>query len=459
MDTLRILITEDDSAFSMSLRIYFKRLHYKIYFVSHDSQMHDVLQNEEINIVLLGDLKHVTNINDLIRKLKNNYPQLDVILMSEQDHVKNVVDVFRAGASDYLIKPFSFSDLKNSIERTGHFRNFEVARGAVESNFKLLTNLICREMGVSLVGVSTAIKRPLNLAARVAKSEGTAVLITGETGTGKELIARAIHLMSNRSENMFHSVNCSSVPESLFEAEFFGHTRGAFTGAISDRKGWFEVSHNSTLFLDEVGELPMQMQAKFLRVLDDKIISRIGNKSQISLDLRVIAATNQNLEKMVDEGRFRIDLYHRLKSFEIHIPPLRDRREDIPELINYFIKFFGKSLDKNIVRVEQRLYNKLKRYNFPGNVRELKNLIEQAMIICDGNVLRADHMYFSKDYAANVPVVFDTSNNYDLAIIEKTAIEQALEHTGFNKSKAALLLNITRQALDRKIIKHGIKFK
>lgn len=330
---------------------------------------------------------------------------------------------------------------------------------SMDSNFKMLKNLIRKEMGISLVGVSSSMKKPVNLAAKVAKSEGTSVLITGETGTGKELIARAIHQMSDRSENMFHSVNCSSVPESLFESEFFGHTKGAFTGATSDRKGWFEVSQNSTLFLDEVGELPMQMQAKFLRVLDDKIVSRIGAKNQISLDFRVIAATNQNLEKMVDEGRFRIDLYHRLRSFQIHIPPLRERKEDIPELVNYFISYFSQSLKKKIVRVEKKFYTKLERYSFPGNVRELKNIIEQAMIICDGAVLSADQLYISKSHTANKPAVFDTCNNYDLASIEKAAIEQALEHAGFNKSKAALLLNISRQALDRKINKHQIRLK
>lgn len=456
MDNLNILIIEDDKVFSMTLRVFFKRYKHKCYFVTDENQAFEVLKNNSIDIVLLGFNHETDKSIALIKKIKENHSEVELIAMAMEGDLKTVVRVYRAGASDYLFKPFQLSDLAASLKRTARFASLQASMKRAELNYKMLTSHIRRDMGIAIIGVSAAMKKLVNIVSKVAQADNTAVLITGESGTGKELIARGIHAISQRNGNMFHSVNCSSVPESLFEAEFFGHTRGAFTGATNDRKGWFEVSQNSTLFLDEVGELPLSMQAKFLRVLDNKVISRIGEKSQISLDLRVIAATNQNLIEMVNDGRFRVDLYHRLSSFEIHIPPLRERREDIPELVNYYVQHFSKILKKPIARVEQKFYTRMQQYDYPGNVRELKNLIEQAVITCEGDLLKSDHLYFSNNRKNGLKSVFESARNLDLSIIERNTIEHALQESSYNKSKAAKLLNISRQALDRKIQKYDI---
>lgn len=300
--------------------------------------------------------------------------------------------------------------------------------------------------------------------ARVAQTPNTSVLILGESGTGKELVAHGIHYLSNRSNKTFYSVNCSAIPESLFESEFFGHKKGAFTGADSDKDGWFEIADGGTLFLDEISDMPLVQQAKLLRVLEERRVSKIGSRQSKQVDVRVIAASNTDLEKLAEENKFRPDLFHRLNIFVIKIPPLRQRKEDIPALADYYLKMYCRQFGRKTMKLGPGALAKLESYDFPGNIRELRNIMERAVILCDGNELLPEHLKLSDNGSKNIPQetarpadaeMGDTG--LDLEENEKRLIRLALEKAGNNKSKAAALLNITWQALDRRMKKYGME--
>ena len=291
---------------------------------------------------------------------------------------------------------------------------------------------------------------------KVAKSDKTNVLITGESGTGKELVARGIHFLSSRKDNFFYDVNCSAIPDNLFESEFFGHKKGAFTGATESKPGWFEIANKGTLFLDEIGNLKTELQTKFLRVLEQNIIRRVGSHIDIPIDVRIIAATNKDINKLVKENNFRKDLYYRLSIFVIDIPPLRERKDDIVLLLNHFIKKYSQELKKKITSYDKRVLNELLLFDFPGNVRELKNMVEKAVILCEGKRIELKHF---PEILCRIQQ--NTSEeaypvNFDLAAVEKDLIIQAFIKTNFNKSETLKLLNITRQSLNRRLEKFKI---
>jgi DNA-binding NtrC family response regulator len=457
MDALRILVLDDEAIFRTLLGDYFNEIGHTAFTAESPSQAFGILDEQNIDVALVDVFLPEMSGIQVIQQIKERYINVDAVAITGNGDMEIVIDALRVGADDFLTKPFSLAEIRQSLERTHKFADSINKQRLAELNYSLVSTHLKDKYGLEIVGVSPSMREIINIVSRVADTESTTVLITGESGTGKELIARSIHAMSKRRDNFFHSVNCSAIPETLFESEFFGHKKGSFTGAFESTSGWFEISHHGTLFLDEVGELPLSVQAKFLRVLDDKIISRIGAKKEISLDLRIVAATNQRLDEMVQEKRFRTDLFHRLNSFQIHIPPLRERKEDIPELINYFVQHFAKKLEKNIIGVEKKVYEKLTDYPFPGNVRELRNVIEQAMILCDDNVLQYRYMksvHKCPGSANNAQVVIE---NFELDSVEKTTISNVLQQSKFNKSKAARILNISRQALDRKILKYQIK--
>jgi transcriptional regulator with PAS, ATPase and Fis domain len=307
--------------------------------------------------------------------------------------------------------------------------------------------------GYQIIGISPAMKTLSSLILMVAASDDTSVLITGESGTGKELVARGIHIAGNRHKHPFHAVNCSAIPESLFESEFFGYHKGAFTGAAEKSTGWFESSNHGTLFLDEITELPRPMQSKFLRVLDDKTISKIGSHQQIKLNLRIIAATNQDFGKLLSKNAFREDLFHRLNSFHIHVPPLRERKEDIPILLNHFVSEISKRLNKTKNEICPNAIEKMLNYPFPGNVRELKNMVERAVILAQNKKLKLHHFCIEPGGKTDPNIAPCSENSLMLNVVERNAIIDALDKTRNNKSRAAALLAISRQALDRKISK------
>jgi len=291
----------------------------------------------------------------------------------------------------------------------------------------------------------------------VADTPDTSILIIGESGTGKELVARGIHEASKRKNELFGAVNMSAIPESLFESEFFGHKKGSFTGAIADKAGWFEAANKGTLFFDEIGEMSADLQVKLLRVLEDRKYTQVGTQKERSFDIRIISATNKATEDLTGGNNFRSDLFYRIGTFIINIPPLRERKEDIPELSKHFLSSVTEKLGKSIAAIHDDALKLLLDYNYPGNIRELKNIIERAAIICQGNQLLPQHFYQLKPSKLDNTKKID-SELYDLGKLEKQTILRVLQDVDYNKAEAARILNIEWNALHRRIQKHNILF-
>jgi DNA-binding NtrC family response regulator len=355
----------------------------------------------------------------------------------------------RLGANEFLQKPFRLLELKNAIQRTQRYLDLQQELSSIKRSYHVLSEELKEEIGHALIVESKSMKKLLGDMNKVAASNNTTVLINGESGTGKELVARGIHSLSKRSEELFYPVNCSAMPDTLVESIVFGHVKGAFTGADKEQKGIFEIANKGTVFLDEIGDMPMAMQSKFLRVLEERKFSRVGSHQRREFDVRILAATNQDLQKLIEQGKFREDLFHRINSFQLEIPALRARPEDINPLLEFFTKYFSQKMKKDIKHIDSRVYRKMHQYDFPGNVRELKNLVERAVILTPGRVLKAELFELGVAVSSDV-------QDFNLEIQEKRLIKAALEKTDFNKVQAAKLLNLSRQALDRRIKKYNL---
>jgi len=379
-------------------------------------------------------------------------------MISGHGDMKSVIEAMRRGAVDFFPKPFRLMDVFYSIQRTSKFLDLHEQIKELKQNYTLLSQEFKKEFGHQLIGNSKVMQDIISLMGKVASVGDTTVLVTGESGTGKELIARGVHYLSNRKDQFFHTVNCSAIPETLFESEFFGHRKGSFTGAIENKAGWFEIANNGTLFLDEIGDMPLGQQAKLLRVLEEKSVSRIGSREKISVDVRVIAASNKELQTMSTEKEFRLDLYHRLSSFVIHIPPLCEHREDIPALFSYFVDLYAEKLGKPIKKFDETILTTMHRYEFPGNIRELRNMVERAIILSEGGQLRLSDFNFQGNGQSVEAVTEDVADmvNYDLEEAERRLIIRALQKADNNKSKTADLLKISWQSLDRRIKKYNL---
>ena len=394
--------------------------------------------------------------NSLI-SLGKNFPGVDFIAIDPKNEIetdnKNIPNRRRF---DFLKAPFRWNDLQSSLEQTRSFKNFQKQLEKQDEDYHQVQKTLLTRGGLEVVGASKCIKSILPFDRHGGKNRRNIcpdAPVRAEQG--KKLVARGIHIMSNRYQQQFHAVNCSAIPDTLFESEFFGYKKGAFTGALEKATGWFETAHKSTLFLDEITELPYNMQSKFLRVLDDKLIYEIGSHKEIRVDTRIISATNQDLHALLGEKSFREDLFYRLNTFRIHIPPLRERKDDIPVLLDHFVTEASARMKKSINPVETSIKSDLMEYSFPGNVRELKNMAERAVIMCQGRRIRFGH------FGIEHPRSQDTENTihgktFDLEEIERQTIIEALEQAHNNKSKAATLLKVSRQSLDRKLVKFGI---
>nr|WP_320119145.1 sigma-54 dependent transcriptional regulator [uncultured Marinifilum sp.] len=456
VNNLRILILDDEKLVRDELSEFLVDPNFKIFKAGSPSQAFQIMDNNEVHIAIIDvNLPEMSGI-DVLERIKKEYPEIEVIMISGYSEMDSVIHSMRLGASDFFTKPFRLSDVENSIERTKKFVNLKKSLQEVKRNYSIISKEFYKAMGYEIVGDSRHMKNLINLIGKVAKTENTSVLITGESGTGKELVARAIHYLSNRKENCFYAVNCSAIPETLFESEFFGHTKGAFTGASDTKTGWFEAANKGTLFLDEIGDMQLNLQTKFLRVLEERKIRKVGSNIEIPFDTRIIAATNQNLEELNTEKGFRLDLYHRISSFVIHLEPLRNRKEDIPLLLDYFVKYFNRVMGKTINEIDELVVRKLLDYEFPGNVRELKNMVERAVIVCDSNKLSLSNFQLSNNKESSATCHFPEEEILDLELVEKNCILKALERSNNNKSKAADMLNITWQSLDRRIKKYKI---
>ena len=459
-EKINILIVDDEPRLLDELEEFLVQKDYNIFKASLPSLAFEILKQESINIVIL-DIK-LPEMDGLqaLEKIKELYPSIEVIMISGHGDMDTVIQAMRKGATDYFAKPFRLFDINQAIMRTQRYMELNMELREARKNLDVLSQKVLQSVGTRLVGKSKAMQNLLSMMNKVAQSDNTSVLILGESGTGKELVAHGIHQLSNRESNMFYSVNCSAIPESLFESEFFGHKKGSFTGATEDKKGWFEIANKGTLFLDEISDMPMAQQAKLLRVLEERTVSKVGSRDSKKVNVRVLAASNTNLEKLANENKFRLDLFHRLSVFVIHIPPLRDRKDDIPLLYDYYQKQYSNQLQKKTRTTHPQVIDILLNYDFPGNIRQLKNIIERAVILCDGDTILPEHITFSGNTV--VPgYKKEECNDKEPDILnieyhEKKLITKALAKCGNNKSKAATLLNITWQSLDRRMKKYGL---
>lgn len=451
MDKLKILVVDDEKRVREEVREFLTPT-FDVYMAEYPSVATSILEEENIDIAIL-DIK-MPEIDGLsyLQKIHAEYPDLEVIMITGHGDMDNVILAMRYGASDFLNKPFRLMDLHAAIERTKRFIKLNRDLAELKKNYSLISKLLQANLGAEIIGQSSSIKGIIKMMSRVASSSDTSVLITGESGTGKELVARGIHYMSSRKELPFYDLNCSAIPENLFESEFFGHIKGSFTGALENKIGLFETADKGAVFLDEVSEMPIHLQAKLLRFLDNKTFRKLGSHQDIKVDVRVIAATNSNTDILLDEGKFRRDLFHRLNTFHIHIPPLRERKDDISVLAKHFLKVISQKMNKDISYIDEKVIQRFYAYTFPGNVRELKNMVERAIILCDSNILQLKH--FPVFYHEGE--IDDDIEIYDLHHIEKRAIIKALKKSDYNKSRAADLLGITWQALDRRVKKYNI---
>jgi len=389
----------------------------------------------------------------IFHELKERYTDIEGIVITGQASLQNAVSSLKLGVRDYIEKPFRSKDMRSAIEKCESYKQFRVKNYVIDKQLEESKKRFEAHWGIEFIGISQPIKEINTLMKRVAQADMTSVMITGESGSGKELIARGIHSMSDRSGAPFYPVNCTAIPDSLFESEFFGYQKGAFTGALSNHEGWFERANGGTLFLDEIGDMNLALQSKLLRVLDERKVNRIGSHDIISVNARIVCATNKDLKQMIEDGQFRLDLYHRLNSFHIHIPPLRQRNEDIPVLVNHFVRLFAETHNKGIVSVHSKAMNLLINHHYPGNIRELKNLIERAILMCDSNVIKPQHLKFTEQNNSQAA----KAGEYSLDAVEKETIIRAMKACSHNKTHTAEKLNITRQALNRKLKKHGIE--
>ena len=458
---VRILIVDDEQRFVEEIGEFLKSRKFSVFSANHPDKALEIIKSSDIGIAILDIRLPGMSGLDLLLEIKKISPLTEVIMISGHGDMNTVIDAMRKGAVDYFPKPFRLADVYKAIVRTQRFIQLTSELNTVKTSVDVLSKKLLENIGVQLIGKSLALKDLVASMNRVAQTPSTSVLILGESGTGKELVAHGIHYLSQRNKNMFYSVNCSAVPESLFESEFFGHKKGAFTGADSDKEGWFEIADNGTLFLDEISDMPLGQQAKLLRVLEERKVSKVGSRESRKVDVRVVAASNRDLEKMAQENKFRPDLFHRLSIFVIKIPPLRERAEDIPMLTQYYLKWYSDQLAKSVYRINPEALDMLKSYDFPGNIRELRNVIERGVIYCDGPELLPEHIHLSTGGIKNELQESDSLQNgngsLDLEANEKIIILKALERAGNNKSKAATLLNITWQALDRRLKKYGIE--
>ena len=450
------MIVDDDLAIIDALMHFLSvYLHHNVTTFSHPAEALESIKKEAPDILVcdlnLPDMDGITFIKK-VRELPAIHTE--IIIITGYGEKSNAIECLRLGAADFIEKPFSLETLRMSIDRVIEFINHKETIPGMHHGIPV-SGAVSGHRKYEMIGRSTAILQIRSLIEKISKTNDTSVLITGETGTGKEIVAREIHFSSHRKIHPFYAKNCASVSEHLFESEFFGHVKGAFTDAGSGRKGWFEAARDSTLFLDEISELPMPMQPKFLRVLEEKNINRVGSSDSIPLNVRVIAASNTDLQELCSANKFRKDLYYRLNIFSIHIPPLRERREDIPLLFDFFIDQSIKKHGREPMVIEQGAYDLLLAHAFPGNVRELKNIAERLVIISENPLLTAK----SIESIVALNTILDRPQAKPVRTIAEQEVDlivDALKKSDNVIARAARILQITDQSLLRRIKKYGI---
>ncbi|HWR99828.1 MAG TPA: sigma-54 dependent transcriptional regulator [Prolixibacteraceae bacterium] len=448
-----ILIVDDNKSILSALEILLSPDFQTITTLSDPSQVPTELRKKEYNLVLL-DMNFNSGINTgnegiyWLGRIKETNPEISVVMITAYGDVELTVKALKLGATDFVLKPWDNNKLLATLRSAMQLNWSKKEVSQLREKEKGLKSEINRDQKF-IVGSSPQLLQVLNLVRKVAKTDAN-VLITGENGTGKELIAQEIHRMSERSQEVMVNVDMGAITESLFESELFGHMKGAFTDARESRQGKFEVADKGTLFLDEIGNLSFHLQAKLLAAIQNRQISRIGSNQMIPVDIRLICATNKNLEHMVGAGEFREDLLYRINTIQIEVPPLRDRGEDVLLLSDFFLRKYAAKYNKPIVRINQQAQDKLLKYAWPGNIRELQHTIEKAVILSESNVLKAEDFFMRPLQTAK-----HSKPDLTLSDMENKMISHAIEIHHGNLSAAADQLGITRQTLYNKIKKSG----
>ncbi len=448
-----ILVVEDESVQLESIAGFLSKQGYRVLKSSRPLRALEIAGDEAVDIVLSDFRMPEMSGVELLATLKRRNPGIEVIIMTAYGSVESAIEAMKLGAADYITKPVDLHRLQIMI------RNILERKLLISENRLLRTQLSERFAFQGIISQSSTMAQVMNIAGRVASSNAT-VLVTGETGTGKELIAKAVHFASSRREQPFIVVNCAALPETLLESELFGHEKGAFTGADRLRRGRFEMAAGGTLFIDEVGEIPLSLQVKLLRVLQEKAYERVGSSTSLVADVRIVAATNRDLESMISEGSFRSDLYYRLNVVSIRIPPLRDRRDDIPPLIDAFIQRFSKENDKQITGISREAMDVLMKYSYPGNIRELENIVQQSVVLSRSSTITRDDLPIRVSEPHPEACGKDEMQGTfteKVEAFEQAMILGAMKAAGNVQTRAAEQLGISERHLRYKLKKYGMK--
>jgi len=444
----KLLIVDDEKHIREGLQKALSSDGYEVELASDGEEALEKIEEGDVDLVITDLKMPKLSGDELMKEALERNPYLPVIILTGHGTIENAVEAMRNGAYDYLTKPLNIDKLSLIVKRA--LENSSLKR----QNRELLNQLKQKYSFDNIIGKSSAMKSVFETIELVAPSRAN-VLIYGESGTGKEMIADAIHHNSPRRDKPYIKVHCAAIPETLLESELFGHERGAFTGAIATKRGRFELAHTGTIFLDEVGEISPAMQVKLLRVIQQREFERVGGETPIKVDVRIISATNKNLKEEVEKGKFRDDLYYRLDVVSIHVPPLRERKDDIPLMVHKFIEEFSKENNKQIEGITSGALQALVSYRWPGNVRELRNVIESIVVLTKNSIITEQDLpsyITSKDEQASLKIPAGVS----LAEAEKRLILFTLQNTGGNKTKASEILKIGRKTLHRKLAEYGI---
>lgn len=457
MKLLKILVIDDEKLIRWSFEKQFSSKGYKVFTAETGEEGIQIFETHYPDIVFIDNKLPGMGGLEVISRIKSIDEDVAIIFMTAYGSIDTAVKAMKLGAIEYVNKPFSFDELDIIIENIKNNKN-------IVNEIQLLKRQQKEKITFDhIIGESSALKQILQVAKRIARSETTTILLLGESGTGKDLFALAMHNESTRSNRPFVTINCSTFPETLLESEIFGHEKGAFTDANKLKKGLFEIAEGGTVFLDEIGEINLTTQVKLLSVLENRIIRRLGGTVDIPVDIRIISATNKDLRKSIEQKTFREDLYYRLKVFQIDLPPLRKRREDVPQLAQHYINQFNVQFRKNVKNIHPDAEKLLIHYEWPGNIRELRNVIERAILLESSSSIQVENLPTEINNISTVEIralnpyqfIFPDSG-ISLDELEKQIIEQALDKADNNQSKASRLLGISRDTLRYKKKKHKL---
>lgn len=461
MNPFKILVVDDEESIREFFEIMLKREGYEVHSAANGRIALEWLKENPVDVVISDIQMPEMSGLELLQKVREADAEAIVLMITAFGSTETAVEAMKLGAYDYVQKPFKIDEVKIVLKQALEKRSLRL------ENFRLKKELGTKYAFDNIIGGAPPMLRIYEMVKRVANTKSS-VLITGESGTGKELIARAIHYNGPLKDKPFVTVNCGAIPENLMESEMFGHKKGSFTGAIADKKGLFEVANGGTIFLDELGELPLSMQVKLLRVIQEGTFKRVGGTEDVTVDVRVISATNRNLETEVKAGRFREDLYYRMNVIQIHSPPLRERKEDIQMLAGHFMDKFATVLATGPKRISNEAMEVLKRYHYPGNVRELENIIERTVALEPGALILPEslprHLLEAREPEAGQldanRIEIDAEKGIDLeglvAEFERTLLVKALQQAGGIKKRAARLLNISFRSMRYRVDKYSL---